>query len=194
MKCWGIWLRRAPDARDGVVPGCSRNYTECGGDSARFFCRFGGKPRRERRFRGGVLCPIPAESAADGSEASLWSPRWARLRRERTTETAQKTEDFTEKAHGPAFFAYASALDAFWRRARRRNSTPTTHFSETLMRKFLQEFQAFISRGNVLDLAVAVITGAAFTNIINSLIKDIVEPRSWASWSAARTSRTSSSS
>lgn len=44
------------------------------------------------------------------------------------------------------------------------------------MRKFLQEFQAFISRGNVLDLAVAVITGAAFTNIVNSLIKDIVNP------------------
>lgn len=44
------------------------------------------------------------------------------------------------------------------------------------MRKFLQVFQAFISRGNVLDLAVAVITGAAFTNIVNSLIKDIVNP------------------
>lgn len=44
------------------------------------------------------------------------------------------------------------------------------------MRKFLQEFQAFISRGNVLDLAVAVITGAAFTNIVNSLIKDVVNP------------------
>ena len=35
------------------------------------------------------------------------------------------------------------------------------------MKKFLQEFQAFISRGNVLDLAVAVIIGAAFSAIVN---------------------------
>lgn len=44
------------------------------------------------------------------------------------------------------------------------------------MRKFLQEFQAFISRGNVLDLAVAVIIGAAFSSIVNSLVKDIINP------------------
>lgn len=44
------------------------------------------------------------------------------------------------------------------------------------MRKFLSEFQAFISRGNVLDLAVAVIIGAAFSKIVDSLVKDIVNP------------------
>ncbi len=44
------------------------------------------------------------------------------------------------------------------------------------MRKFFQEFQAFISRGNVLDLAVAVIIGAAFSKIVDSLVQDIVNP------------------
>lgn len=44
------------------------------------------------------------------------------------------------------------------------------------MRNFLKEFQAFISKGNVMDLAVAVIIGAAFSNIVNSLVKDIVNP------------------
>jgi large conductance mechanosensitive channel len=40
----------------------------------------------------------------------------------------------------------------------------------------LKEFQKFISRGNVMDLAVAVIIGAAFTAIVNSLVADIVMP------------------
>ena len=40
----------------------------------------------------------------------------------------------------------------------------------------IKEFQAFISKGNVMDLAVAVIIGAAFSNIVNSLVKDIVNP------------------
>lgn len=44
------------------------------------------------------------------------------------------------------------------------------------MRKFLQEFQAFISRGNVMDLAVAVIIGAAFSAIVNSLVKEVINP------------------
>lgn len=35
---------------------------------------------------------------------------------------------------------------------------------------FFKEFQAFISKGNVVDLAVAVIVGAAFNNIISSLV------------------------
>lgn len=39
-----------------------------------------------------------------------------------------------------------------------------------------QEFKAFISRGNVIDLAVGVIIGSAFTSIVNSLVKDIVMP------------------
>ena len=40
----------------------------------------------------------------------------------------------------------------------------------------LKEFRDFINRGNVMDLAVAVILGAAFTAIINSLVNDIIMP------------------
>lgn len=40
----------------------------------------------------------------------------------------------------------------------------------------LKEFREFMSRGNVLDLAVGVIIGAAFTAIINSLVNDIINP------------------
>ncbi len=40
----------------------------------------------------------------------------------------------------------------------------------------LQEFKAFIARGNVLDLAVAVIIGAAFAKITTSLTEDIIMP------------------
>ena len=40
----------------------------------------------------------------------------------------------------------------------------------------LKEFKEFISRGNVIDLAVALIMGAAFTNIVQALVKDVVTP------------------
>lgn len=40
----------------------------------------------------------------------------------------------------------------------------------------LKEFREFIARGNVLDLAVAVIIGAAFAKIVDSLVKDIIMP------------------
>ena len=40
----------------------------------------------------------------------------------------------------------------------------------------LQEFKAFIAKGNVLDLAVAVIIGAAFAKIVTSLTDDIIMP------------------
>ncbi|MCE5260232.1 MAG: large conductance mechanosensitive channel protein MscL [Chloroflexi bacterium] len=39
-----------------------------------------------------------------------------------------------------------------------------------------KEFKAFILRGNVLDLAVAVMIGAAFNAIVNSFVKDIIMP------------------
>ncbi len=39
-----------------------------------------------------------------------------------------------------------------------------------------KEFKAFLFRGNVIDLAVAVVIGAAFTAIVNSLVKDIIMP------------------
>lgn len=41
---------------------------------------------------------------------------------------------------------------------------------------FLSEFKAFISRGNVVDMAVGVVVGGAFTGIVNSLVKDVVMP------------------
>ena len=40
----------------------------------------------------------------------------------------------------------------------------------------LAEFKQFITRGNVLDLAVGIIIGAAFTGIVNSLVADIIMP------------------
>ena len=40
----------------------------------------------------------------------------------------------------------------------------------------LKEFRAFIARGNVLDLAVAVIIGAAFSRIVTSLTEDVIMP------------------
>ncbi len=44
------------------------------------------------------------------------------------------------------------------------------------MRKFLEEFREFINRGNVIDLAVGIIIGGAFTAIVNSLANDIFKP------------------
>jgi len=40
----------------------------------------------------------------------------------------------------------------------------------------LSEFKKFAMRGNVIDLAVGVVIGAAFTSIVNSLVKDIISP------------------
>jgi large conductance mechanosensitive channel len=41
---------------------------------------------------------------------------------------------------------------------------------------WLADFQAFIMRGNVVDLAVGIIIGAAFTTIVQSLVKDVFNP------------------
>lgn len=41
---------------------------------------------------------------------------------------------------------------------------------------WVKEFKAFIMRGNVIDLAVGIIIGAAFTAIVNSLVKDLFNP------------------
>jgi len=40
----------------------------------------------------------------------------------------------------------------------------------------LREFRAFILRGNLVDLAVAVVVGTAFTAVVNALVKDIITP------------------
>ena len=44
------------------------------------------------------------------------------------------------------------------------------------MKAFFAEFKKFITRGNVLDMAVGVVVGSAFTAIVNSLVKDILNP------------------
>ena len=41
---------------------------------------------------------------------------------------------------------------------------------------WVSEFRAFIMRGNVVDLAVGIIIGAAFTSVVNSLVKDLFTP------------------
>ncbi|CAM5590529.1 large-conductance mechanosensitive channel [Streptomyces spiroverticillatus] len=40
----------------------------------------------------------------------------------------------------------------------------------------LEGFKAFLMRGNVIDLAIAVVIGAAFTNIVNSIVKGVINP------------------
>ena len=44
------------------------------------------------------------------------------------------------------------------------------------IKKFFDEFKAFAMRGNVLDMAVGVVIGGAFTAIVNSLVNDIINP------------------
>lgn len=41
---------------------------------------------------------------------------------------------------------------------------------------FMVEFKKFISRGSVVDMAVGIVVGSAFTAIVNSLVKDIIMP------------------
>lgn len=44
------------------------------------------------------------------------------------------------------------------------------------MKKFLNEFREFASRGNAINLAVGVLIGGAFQGIVNSLVNDIISP------------------
>ena len=44
------------------------------------------------------------------------------------------------------------------------------------MKSFVKEFKEFISKGNVMDMAVGVIIGGAFTAIVTSLVNDIIMP------------------
>ena len=44
------------------------------------------------------------------------------------------------------------------------------------MSKITKEFKEFIMRGNVMDMAVGVIVGGAFSSIINSLVNDVLMP------------------
>ena len=44
------------------------------------------------------------------------------------------------------------------------------------MKKFFSEFKEFINRGNVVDMAVGVMIGAAFKAIVDSVVKDLISP------------------
>ena len=44
------------------------------------------------------------------------------------------------------------------------------------MKGFIKEFKEFINRGNVIDMAVGVIIGAAFKDIVTSLVENIINP------------------
>ncbi|MCI8562063.1 MAG: large conductance mechanosensitive channel protein MscL [Lachnospiraceae bacterium] len=44
------------------------------------------------------------------------------------------------------------------------------------MKQFIKEFKEFISRGNVMDMAIGIIIGGAFTSIVSSLVEDIINP------------------
>ena len=44
------------------------------------------------------------------------------------------------------------------------------------MKKFFGEFKEFISKGNVIDMAIGVVVGGAFKTIVDSLVKDIIMP------------------
>jgi large conductance mechanosensitive channel len=41
---------------------------------------------------------------------------------------------------------------------------------------WVAEFRAFVARGNVVDLAIGIIIGAAFTGVVNSFVKDVINP------------------
>ena len=41
---------------------------------------------------------------------------------------------------------------------------------------WVAEFRAFVARGNVVDLAIGIIIGVAFTGVVNSLVKDVINP------------------
>lgn len=57
------------------------------------------------------------------------------------------------------------------RRTPRRHSPPLPKEARTF-----KGFGAFLARGNVIDLAVAVVVGAAFTAVVNALVKDLITP------------------
>lgn len=44
------------------------------------------------------------------------------------------------------------------------------------MKKFFEEFKEFIQQGNVMDMAIGIIIGGAFTAIVTSLVNDIINP------------------
>ncbi|MFF8832530.1 large conductance mechanosensitive channel protein MscL [Streptomyces sp. NPDC015131] len=61
-------------------------------------------------------------------------------------------------------------------------AAPTAHATKGTVvgqekdQSLLEGFKAFVMRGNVIDLAVAVVIGAAFTNIVNAVVRGVISP------------------
>jgi len=53
---------------------------------------------------------------------------------------------------------------------------PRVNRVEGTTRKTLGDFKTFLLRGNVVDLAVGIVIGAAFTSVVNAFVKDIITP------------------
>ena len=51
-----------------------------------------------------------------------------------------------------------------------------------MLKNFVNEFKKFAMRGNVIDMAVGIIIGAAFGKIVDSLVKDVICRLSGCSW------------
>ena len=58
------------------------------------------------------------------------------------------------------------------------NNALKYNMEERILKKFLEEFKQFALRGNVMDLAVGVIIGAAFQNIVTALTEDFIDRKS----------------
>ncbi|MFC8917115.1 MscL family protein [Streptomyces sp. NPDC047821] len=56
------------------------------------------------------------------------------------------------------------------------HATKGTVVSQDNNQTLLEGFKAFLLRGNVIDLAVAVVIGAAFTNIVNAVVRGMISP------------------
>lgn len=65
--------------------------------------------------------------------------------------------------HGPTGCAFVQKVGMVWEKSR-------------LNEQMINEFKDFIARGNVVDMAVGIIIGAAFTAIVTSLVGDLVNP------------------
>jgi large conductance mechanosensitive channel len=57
-----------------------------------------------------------------------------------------------------------------------KNKGSTAMAKESKIKKFFEEFKKFITRGNVLDMAVGIIVGGAFTAIVNGLSNNVLKP------------------
>jgi large conductance mechanosensitive channel len=53
---------------------------------------------------------------------------------------------------------------------------PSSESEKEIEVKLLRDFRQFLLRGNVVDLAVAVVVGAAFTAVVTALVKDLITP------------------